>query len=51
MMHQRLPKDVNTAEFVLKHGMIDGITHRREMRATLARLLRLHSGSGAHAGA
>ena len=51
MMHQRLPKDVNTAEFVLKHGMIDGITHRREMRATLARLLRLHSGSGAQAGA
>ncbi|HEX2348359.1 MAG TPA: acetyl-CoA carboxylase, carboxyltransferase subunit beta [Ktedonobacterales bacterium] len=51
MMHQRLPKDVNTAEFVLKHGMIDGITHRREMRATLARLLRLHRGSGAQAGA
>ena len=51
MMHQRLPKDVNTAEFVLKHGMIDGITHRRELRAALARLLRLHSGSGAQVGA
>jgi acetyl-CoA carboxylase carboxyl transferase subunit beta len=51
MMHQRLPKDVNTAEFVLKHGMIDGITHRRELRATLARLLRLHSGGETLAGA
>ncbi len=48
MMHQRLPKDVNTSEFVLKHGMIDGISHRRELRSTLARLLRLH-GSGAPA--
>lgn len=51
MMHQRLPKDVNTAEFVLKHGMIDGIAHRRELRATLARLLRLHSGGESLAGA
>lgn len=51
MMHQRLPKDVNTAEFVLKHGMIDGITHRRELRSTLARLLQLHSGGQKHAGA
>ncbi|MDE3229239.1 MAG: acetyl-CoA carboxylase carboxyltransferase subunit beta [Chloroflexota bacterium] len=46
MMHQRLPKDVNTSEFVLKHGMIDGISNRRELRSTLARLLRLH-GTGA----
>ncbi len=51
MMHQRLPKDVNTAEFVLKHGMIDGIVHRRELRTTLARLLRLHSGVGSRADA
>lgn len=43
MMHQHLPKDVNTAEFVLKHGMIDGIVHRRALRQTLARYLRLHA--------
>lgn len=51
MMHQRLPKDVNTSEFVLKHGMIDGITHRRELRSTLARLLQLHTGDRSPAGA
>lgn len=51
MMHQRLPKDVNTAEFVLKHGMIDGIAHRRELRPMLARLLRLHRGGETLAGA
>ncbi len=50
MMHQRLPKDVNTSEFVLKHGMIDSIIPRRELRSTLARLLRLHSSGQTLAG-
>jgi acetyl-CoA carboxylase carboxyl transferase subunit beta len=49
MMHQHLPKDVNTAEFVLKHGMIDGIVHRRALRQTIARYLRLHTGRRAGA--
>jgi acetyl-CoA carboxylase carboxyl transferase subunit beta len=39
----KLPKDVNTSEFVLAHGMMDGIVHRRDLKATLARLLRLYS--------
>jgi acetyl-CoA carboxylase carboxyl transferase subunit beta len=43
MLRQHLPKDVNTAEFVLKHGMIDGIVHRRALRQTIARYLRLHT--------
>ncbi len=41
-MHQRLPEEANTAEFVFQHGMIDGIIHRHELRPTLARLLRLY---------
>jgi acetyl-CoA carboxylase carboxyl transferase subunit beta len=41
-IHQRLPKGVNTSEFVLAHGMIDGIVHRRDLRPTLGRLLRLY---------
>jgi acetyl-CoA carboxylase carboxyl transferase subunit beta len=45
-MHQRLPKDTNTSEFCLQHGMIDGIVHRRVLRPTLARLLRLYHGIG-----
>lgn len=44
-MHQRLPKDAATAEFCLKHGMIDGVVHRRTLRPTLARLVRLYSGA------
>ncbi|MGH2515146.1 MAG: acetyl-CoA carboxylase, carboxyltransferase subunit beta [Ktedonobacterales bacterium] len=44
-MHTRLPKDSNTAEFCLQHGMIDGIVHRRDLRSTLARLLRMYGGA------
>jgi acetyl-CoA carboxylase carboxyl transferase subunit beta len=40
-MHQRLPKDTNTSEFELAHGMIDAVVHRRMLRSTLAKILRL----------
>ena len=40
-MHQRLPKGVNTSEFELAHGMIDSVVHRRMLRPTLAKILRL----------
>ncbi|HKV83185.1 MAG TPA: acetyl-CoA carboxylase, carboxyltransferase subunit beta [Ktedonobacterales bacterium] len=43
-MHMKLPKDTGSSEFCLQHGMIDGIVHRRVLRATLARLLRLYAG-------
>jgi len=46
-MHVRLPKDTGTAEFCLQHGMIDGIVHRRDLRATLAKLLRLYGSAEA----
>jgi acetyl-CoA carboxylase carboxyl transferase subunit beta len=42
-IHERLPKDVDTSEFWLEHGMIDGVVHRRDLKATLGRLLRLYS--------
>jgi acetyl-CoA carboxylase carboxyl transferase subunit beta len=44
-IHEKLPADTNTAEFVLAHGMIDAIVHRRMMRSTLGRLLRLYRGA------
>jgi acetyl-CoA carboxylase carboxyl transferase subunit beta len=46
-MHQKLPKDTNTSEFELAHGMIDAVVHRRTLRPTLAKILRLYSASGA----
>ncbi|HEU4963032.1 MAG TPA: acetyl-CoA carboxylase, carboxyltransferase subunit beta [Bacilli bacterium] len=43
-IRQKLPDDFQTAEFALKHGMIDRIVHRREMRTELTTLLELHGG-------
>jgi len=42
-MHVKLPEGAVTSEFVLQHGMIDAIVHRRDLRQTLARLLRLYT--------
>jgi acetyl-CoA carboxylase carboxyl transferase subunit beta len=40
-IRQRLPPGFQRAEFLLEHGFLDRIIARREMRATLAGLLRL----------
>jgi acetyl-CoA carboxylase carboxyl transferase subunit beta len=41
---QKLPPGTQRAEFQLEHGMIDRVVHRRDLRPTLARLLRLYTG-------
>src|SRR2546429_6837274 len=38
-MHVQLPKDAVTAEFVYKHGLIDSVVQRRELRKPFSRLL------------
>jgi acetyl-CoA carboxylase carboxyl transferase subunit beta len=40
-MHVK-PPEIN-AEFVLLHGMIDGVVHRRDLRQTIAQVLRLYA--------
>ena len=39
---QKLPPGTQRAEFQLEHGMVDLVVHRRDLRPTLARLLRLY---------
>ncbi|HKT38923.1 MAG TPA: acetyl-CoA carboxylase, carboxyltransferase subunit beta [Ktedonobacterales bacterium] len=46
-LHVKLPKDVGYAEFLLAHGMIDSIVHRRDLRPTIARLLHLYAAAEA----
>jgi acetyl-CoA carboxylase carboxyl transferase subunit beta len=41
---QKLPPDAQRPEFLLKHGMIDAIVHRRELKPALAKALRLYAG-------
>jgi acetyl-CoA carboxylase carboxyl transferase subunit beta len=38
--HADLPPGFQTAEFMMQHGLVDMIVDRKDMRATLARLLR-----------
>jgi acetyl-CoA carboxylase carboxyl transferase subunit beta len=45
-MHIKLPEGTVNSEFALQHGMIDAIVHRRDLRQTLARLLRLYARNG-----
>jgi acetyl-CoA carboxylase carboxyl transferase subunit beta len=40
-LRQKLPEGFQTSEFLLQHGMIDGIVPRKEMRDRLAQLLGL----------
>src|SRR5436190_2597322 len=47
---QKLPADAQRAEFLLQHGMIDLVVPRRELRPTLARLLRFYQPRVTHNG-
>lgn len=41
-IRQKLPKDFQSAEFLLEKGFIDAVVPRSEMKDTLAKLLKLH---------
>ena len=38
-IRQKLPDGFQTSEFLLEHGMIDNIVHRRQLKASLARYI------------
>ncbi len=40
---QKLPADAQRAEFLLEHGLIDLVVHRRELRRTIGRLICLYT--------
>ena len=40
-IRQKLPKGFQRSEFLLEHGMLDLVVHRRELKQTVARILRL----------
>jgi acetyl-CoA carboxylase carboxyl transferase subunit beta len=44
-IRQKLPDDFQTAEFLLKNGMLDMVVHRKEMNKVLATILELHGGA------
>lgn len=42
-VREKLPDDFQTAEFLLKHGQLDKIVPRHEMKDTLSTIVRLHT--------
>lgn len=42
-IRQKLPEGFQTAEFNKKHGQLDKVVHRKDMRTTLTKLLELHT--------
>ena len=44
-IRQKLPKDFQSAEFLLEKGFIDAVVTRNDMKETLRKLLALHGAS------
>jgi acetyl-CoA carboxylase carboxyl transferase subunit beta len=42
-IRQKLPADFQTAEYLLKYGQVDMVSKRRDLRATLEKIIRIHS--------
>ena len=42
-VREKLPEDFQTAEFLLEHGQLDAVVHRKNMRDTVANLVKLHT--------
>lgn len=49
-IRQKLPDNFQTAEFNLKHGQLDKVVHRKDMKAFLTKLLDMHVAGGASDG-
>lgn len=45
-IRQELPKDFQTAEFLLQHGQLDQVVHRKDMRSVLGKILDIHTVRG-----
>ncbi|MCR6095541.1 acetyl-CoA carboxylase carboxyltransferase subunit beta [Salipaludibacillus agaradhaerens] len=41
-IRQKLPEDFQTAEFLLKHGQLDKVVHRKDMKQVLTTILEIH---------
>ncbi|WP_256759945.1 acetyl-CoA carboxylase, carboxyltransferase subunit beta [Cohnella sp. WQ 127256] len=45
-IRQKLPDNFQTAEFNMKHGQLDKVVHRKDMKTLLTKLLDMHAGKG-----
>lgn len=45
-IHEKLPDDFQTAEFLMKHGQLDKVVHRHDLKYLLKTLLAMHQKGG-----
>ncbi|MRX71747.1 acetyl-CoA carboxylase, carboxyltransferase subunit beta [Bacillus lacus] len=45
-IREDLPEDFQTAEFLLKHGQLDAVIHRHQLKESLANILGIHQNGG-----
>lgn len=45
-IHEKLPEDFQTSEFLLEHGQLDAVIPRSELKATLANIIEIHTAGG-----
>ena len=45
-IRQELPEDFQTAEFLLKHGQLDAVVSRVDMKEKLTTILKIHQPGG-----
>ncbi|OAS88802.1 MULTISPECIES: acetyl-CoA carboxylase, carboxyltransferase subunit beta [Metabacillus] len=45
-IREELPEDFQTAEFLLKHGQLDAVINRQELKETLSNILDIHQSGG-----
>ncbi|WP_102026797.1 acetyl-CoA carboxylase, carboxyltransferase subunit beta [Salirhabdus sp. Marseille-P4669] len=45
-IREKLPEDFQTAEFLLKHGQLDKVIHRQDMKEVLGKILDMHKVGG-----
>jgi acetyl-CoA carboxylase carboxyl transferase subunit beta len=38
-----LPADFQTAEYLLKYGQVDMVSHRKDLKNTIEKLIRIHA--------
>ncbi|TQR19806.1 acetyl-CoA carboxylase, carboxyltransferase subunit beta [Psychrobacillus vulpis] len=41
-VREKLPEDFQTAEFLLDHGQLDAVIHRKDMRNTVSSIVKMH---------
>jgi acetyl-CoA carboxylase carboxyl transferase subunit beta len=47
-IRQKLPEGFQRSEFLLEHGMLDAVVHRRDMKSYIAKALEFMAPNGSH---